>query len=87
MICTIFYFNCEYFLFVYILKQKQKSSRFYKKNFVDFQNLMEIEFCWRLIFKIWIRHKPFLGSFEAPQNFCSRLLDANKQAPRQAKYK
>ena len=27
----IFYFSCEYFLFVYIVKQKQKRCRFYKK--------------------------------------------------------
>ena len=32
---------------------------FMKKNYVDFQNLMKIEFCWRLIFKILITHKPF----------------------------
>ena len=34
-----FYFNCEPFLFVYIVKQLTiKVRRFYKKHFVDFQN-------------------------------------------------
>ena len=35
----IFYFNCEHFLFVHIVKKK----------FADLKK-MEIKFCWRLIF-------------------------------------
>ena len=63
----IFYFNYEQFLLVYIVKQKQtKKFADLKKNIVDFQNLMPIEFCWRLIFEILITHKPSLGSFEVP---------------------
>ena len=60
----IFYFNCEHFLFVYIhckTIRKQKFANFIKIQIVDFQNLLEIEFYWRLIFKILIIHKPSLG--------------------------
>ena len=31
-------------------KTKTKNFADFTKNFVDFQNFMEIEFCWRLIF-------------------------------------
>ena len=60
---------------------------------MDFQNFMEIEFCWRLIVLILIIHKPSLGSCEDPQkNWVGsvqsflRLLDTNKQTPQQAEY-
>ena len=40
----IFYFNCEHFFFVYIVKQKPKKfADFIKKNVVDFENLLEID--------------------------------------------
>ena len=35
--------NCENFLF--FVKQYQKSSRILEKNYMDFQNLIKIEFC------------------------------------------
>ena len=56
----------EHFPFLYILKQKlTKTFAFLKKlNFVDFLNLMKIEFCWKLIFEILIIFKPSLGSCE-----------------------
>ena len=70
----------------------QKFSGFIKK-IVNFQNLMEIEFCLRLILESLIIHKPFLGSCEAPQKNwtgsvypCRRLLDSKKKTDRQAKY-
>ena len=58
--------------------------KFVKKKIVDFRNLMTIEFCRRLIFKILIVLS--LGSCEVPykiwarsvQSFC-RLLGKNKQ--------
>ena len=49
----IFYFNCEHVRFVYILKQKPKSSWIFK----IFRNLMKIEVCWRQIFENLIIHK------------------------------
>jgi len=33
----IFYLNCEHVLFVYILKQRKKNFRIFKKKFADFQ--------------------------------------------------
>ena len=68
---------------------------FIKKNFVDFQNLMEIEFCRRLIFESLIIHKPSLqGSCEAPQKklgqigsaVCRRFLDTNSQTKNVCRY-
>ena len=38
-----------------------KVCEFYEINFVDFQDLIKIEFCWRLIFEILIIHKPLWG--------------------------
>ena len=40
----IFFYNCEHFLYVYIVKQNKKRIENLKKNFVDFQNLMTINF-------------------------------------------
>ena len=61
MFFLIFYLNCEYVLFVYILKQKQKSSRILWNKIVDFENLLEIKFCSQIslkksarIFKIYL---------------------------------
>ena len=82
----IFSFNCEHFLFVYIMKQKQKSSRIYKK-LADFQTFMLIEFCLRKIFEILIIHKSSLGSHYVLHTIYSRLvqpfwrlLNTNRQA-------
>ena len=60
----IFSFNCEHFpLRNQKTKTKTKKVRgFLKKNVGDFQNLMTIEFCWKLIFEILILYKPSLGS-------------------------
>ena len=44
-------FNCEHFLFVYIVKQIKSSRILSLKNRDFFFNLMKIEFCWRLIFE------------------------------------
>ena len=38
----------------------------FKKKIVNFQNIMKIEFCWKLIFEILIIHKTSLGSCEVP---------------------
>ena len=57
----IFYFNCEHFLFVYIVKQK-KLVDFIKCCGFSIQNLVQIEFCWRLIFEILIIHTTSMGS-------------------------
>ena len=43
------------------------------ENCVDFQNLMKIEFCWRLIFEVVIIHKPSHGSCEIPHKIWARL--------------
>ena len=45
----IFYFNCEHFLFMYIVKQKQ-TNKFYKNNRV-FSKFSEIKICYSLIFE------------------------------------
>ena len=58
----IFYFNFKHFLFVYIVKQKQKKLADFIKNFVDFENLLEIEFWLKQIFETLIIHEPSLGS-------------------------
>ena len=50
-----------------IKTKTKKFPDFTKRKFVDFLNFMEIEFCWRLFFKIFTIHKPFLGSCEVPQ--------------------
>ena len=73
-LAPIFTFNCEFFLFVYIVKQKQKKFADFVKKFVDFENLLEIKFCWKLIFEILIIHKPFLGSCEVPQKIWAGLF-------------
>ena len=51
-----------------------KVRGFNKNNFVDFQNLMKIEFCWKLIFEILILHKPTMGSCEVSHNIWARLV-------------
>ena len=38
------YFNCEHFLFVYIVKQNKNFTDL-KKKFVDFQKISKIELC------------------------------------------
>ena len=64
-----------------------KNRGFYKKKIVDFQNLMKIEFCWRLIFFILINYKPSLG---LPQNLgpigSAVTFMGHKQTDKQAKY-
>ena len=81
----IFYFNCEHFLFVHIIKQKQA------KNVVDFKTFSKIEFCWRQIFENSIIHKPSLGPREVPHKIWARsvlpfwrLLETNKQTDKQS---
>ena len=84
-------FQFEHIIFVHIVKQKlNKVRRFYKKNYVDFKNLLEIKFCWRQIFKILIFHKPSLGSCDVSHKIWTWsvqpfwcLLDTNKQTDRQ----
>ena len=39
-----------------------------------FQNLMKIQFCWRLIFEILIIHKPSLGSCNVPYTIWARSV-------------
>ena len=63
---------------------------------MDFQNLIKIEFSWKLILEILIIRKSSLGSFEVPQKMLGpiglaaltfiRYKQINKQTPRQAKY-
>ena len=57
---------------------------------MDFQSLMKIEFCWRIILKILITHKPSMGPCEVPHKVWARfdvyLIQTNTQTPRQAKY-
>ena len=68
-------------LYIYIVKQnKQKSSRILEKMFVDFQNLMKIYFCWRLIFEILIIHKPPLWA--RSEHTCRCLFDTYIQTDR-----
>ena len=66
---------------------KTKIHWFHKKKIVDFENLLEIEICWRQIFKILIIHKPSLGSCEVPQKIWAEsvqpFLNTNKQTFRQ----
>ena len=92
---SIFYFNCEHFLFVYIVKRKRKSLRIFLK-IVDFENLLEIEFCWRQIFVILIIHKPSLGHVMSHTKFgpdrFSRfnvywIKQTDKQTEKQSKYR
>ena len=66
--------------------------RFYKKNVMDFKNLMRIEFCWMQIFKVLIIYKHSLGTCEVRhKNFARsvqpfwRLLDKKEQTDRQAR--
>jgi len=40
----------------------------YSGRIVNFQNLMKIKFCWRLIFEILIIHKPW-GHVRSPKKF------------------
>ena len=68
---TIFFFNCEHFLLVYIVKKK--FADFINKIW-DFQNLMKIEFCWRLIFEILIIENLPFESLEQDQVFKSQYL-------------
>jgi len=70
----------------------QKLSGFYKKQFVEFQNLRTIEFC-RLIFEILIKHKPSLGTCKVPQKIWARSVQpfwrlwvTNIQLPKQSMY-
>ena len=73
---------------------KTKIHWFHKKKIVDFENLLEIEICWRQIFKILIIHKPSLGSCEVPQKtwaesvqpFSNTNKQTFRQTDRQAKY-
>ena len=48
------------------------SSKDLIKEIIDFQNLMEIEFWSRVIFEIWIIHKPPLGSREVQHEIWAR---------------
>ena len=77
----IFFFSCKHFLFVYIVKQKTTIK------FVDFQNLMQIKFCWRQIFEILIIYKPSLGTWKVPHDRFSRFyvywIQTNKQTNKQ----
>ena len=59
---AISFFNCEHFLFVYIVIQK-KSSRIFKIYWKS-------SFYWTQIFEISIIHKPSLG----PHNIWARLV-------------
>ena len=43
---------------------------------MDFQNLMKIEFCWRVILKILIIHNPSLGSCEVPHKIWAQLAQS-----------
>ena len=63
---------------VYIVKQYNK--------ILDFLNLMKIEVCRRLIFEIYIFHKPHLWSFDVPHKIWAQsvepfrcLLNTDKQ--------
>ena len=64
----IFFFYCEHFLFLYIVKQKTKKvRRFYKKKkFRGFSKFNENSILMEVNFEILIVHKPSLGSFEVP---------------------
>ena len=73
---VIYVFNCEHFLCVYEkceIITKQKFADFIKKV-VDFQNLMKIEFCWKLIFENLIIHKPSLWSCLVPHKTLIRFV-------------
>ena len=77
----IFCFYCEHFLFVYIVKQKQKSSSKFNAN--------RILLCGK-VFEILIIQKPSHGSYEVPHKIWAqsvqpfwRLLDTNKQTDTQ----
>ena len=77
----IFCFYCEHFLFVYIVKQKQKSSSKFNAN--------RILLCGK-VFEILIIQKPSHGSYEVPHKIWAqsvqpfwRLLDTNKQKDKQ----
>ena len=72
----IYHFNCKHFLCVYIGNQKQKSSRIYKKKFVDFFYIKKIVFRRRLICEILIIYKPSLGSCRVPQKNLARYIDS-----------
>ena len=84
---SIFYFNCQHFLFVYIVQQK--SAGFINFFWGDFQNLMEIEFCWRLIFESSInlpcrglvRPRKKMGQIGSA--VCRRFLDTNRQSSKE----
>ena len=62
-------------IIVYIVKQKhQKVRRFYKKNSLNFQILLKIEFCWRENFEILFIYKPSLRTCEVPREVWSRSV-------------
>ena len=85
-IVNIFSFYTSYI----VNKIKKKVRRFSEKDFVDFDNLMEIKFCWRLIFEILIIHKPSLGSCDVTHKIWARSVQLFFvywiQTNRQAKY-
>ena len=47
----IYYFNCEHFLFVYNVKQKQTSSLILQKKIRGFSKFKENRICWRQFLK------------------------------------
>ena len=82
-LAPIFYLNCLPF------------GGFYKKNFVDLQISMKIEFfVGNNLLKFWLSIKPSLGLCEVPQKIWARsvqpfwrLFDTNKQTDKQSIYK
>ena len=66
-------------LCIYIVEQNKqtKNLRIFKKiKSLNVQNIMKIQFCWRLIFDILINHKPSLGSRGGPDKIGTRSVQS-----------
>ena len=77
-------------------KTNKNFKDFIKNSFVDFQNFLKIEFCYKQIFENSIIHNPSVGSREVPSKNLGPIGSAvlaflgykqtDKQTPKQAKY-
>ena len=78
----MFLFIENYFYNKHTLKLNQTEAKgkftkqYRSKKVVDFQNLMKVEFCWKVIFEILIIYKNSLGSCKVPHKISVRFGSA-----------